>query len=128
MSICDNCIHNTVCGLEGCHEEAIKFCSDMISKDTYKVEGEPQKQEGRGMRDIIIKIPDTAYEGILNADKAGGNWGEALLGILCNAITHGTPLPKKGHRRLKDVDALIDTLGCSDSDVYVKTCLEKLRQ
>ena len=55
------------------------------------------------MREIIIKIPDTAYEGILNADKAGENWGEDLLGILCNSIVHGTILPK-GHGCLIDAD------------------------
>lgn len=70
MSICDNCIHDAVCGLEDCHEEAMTFCSDMISKDKYKPKGEPQKQEGRGMREIIIKIPDTAYEGMCYAGTA----------------------------------------------------------
>lgn len=33
MSICDNCIHDDVCGLEDNHEEAITFCADMIPKD-----------------------------------------------------------------------------------------------
>lgn len=33
MSICDNCIHDKVCGLEDNHEEAITFCADMIPKD-----------------------------------------------------------------------------------------------
>lgn len=55
---------------------------------------------------IVIKIKDTAYEGILNANKAGGYWGNDLLGILCNAVSNGTPLPK-GHGRLKDVDHYI---------------------
>lgn len=43
MSICDNCIHNAVCGLEDCHEEAMTFCSDMVSKDKYKPKGGPQE-------------------------------------------------------------------------------------
>ena len=54
---------------------------------------------------IMIEIKDTAYEGILNADKASGNWGKDLLGILCSAIAHGTTLPK-GHGRLIDADKL----------------------
>lgn len=38
MSICDRCIHNEVCGLEGNHEEAIAFCSEIIdSNDILKI-------------------------------------------------------------------------------------------
>lgn len=72
------------------------------------------------MREIIVKIPDTAYEGILNADKVNGNWGKDLLGILCNAIANGTPLPK-GHGRLIYADdiALIDERFYIPSDYYV---------
>lgn len=32
MSICDRCIHDEVCGLEGNHEEAIAFCSEIMPK------------------------------------------------------------------------------------------------
>lgn len=35
MSMCDNCIHDEVCGLEDNHEEAITFCGDMIPKDIF---------------------------------------------------------------------------------------------
>ena len=41
---------------------------------------------------LIIDIPDTAYEGIMNADKASGNWNDNLLGILCKGVANGTPL------------------------------------
>lgn len=51
--------------------------------------------------ELAIKIPDTTYEGILNADKAGGSWGNDLLGVLCAGIANGTPL-SKGHGRLID--------------------------
>lgn len=54
---------------------------------------------------LIIEIPETAYEGILNANKARGNWGNDLLGVLCNGVVAGTPLPK-GHGRLGDLDAI----------------------
>ena len=33
MSMCDNCIHDDVCGLEDNHEEAITFCANVIQKD-----------------------------------------------------------------------------------------------
>jgi hypothetical protein len=33
--MCDNCIHDEVCGLEDNHEEAITFCADMIPKDIF---------------------------------------------------------------------------------------------
>ena len=32
MSICDNCIHDEVCGIECNHEEAMTFCANMIPK------------------------------------------------------------------------------------------------
>ena len=46
MSICDNCIHDEVCGLEDNHEEAITFCGDMIPKDIFnKIRAEIDRQE-----------------------------------------------------------------------------------
>jgi hypothetical protein len=47
-----------------------------------------------------------------------------LFGRIRKAIFHSTPLPK-GHGRLIDADALIDTLGCSDRDEYTKACIEE---
>ena len=47
MSICDNCIHDDVCGLEDNHEEGIVSCADMIPKnvlDKIKAEIEEQKE------------------------------------------------------------------------------------
>ena len=55
--------------------------------------------------ELVIKIPDTAYQGILNANNAGGNWNDDLLGVLCRGVANGTPLPK-GRGRLGDLDAL----------------------
>jgi hypothetical protein len=40
------------------------------------------------------------------------------------AIRNGTPLPK-GHGRLIDADALIDSLGASDGDIYCKAVIEE---
>lgn len=31
MTICDNCIHDNVCGLEGHLDEAMTFCADRVS-------------------------------------------------------------------------------------------------
>ena len=30
MTICERCLHNRVCGAEGCYDEALKFCDDFI--------------------------------------------------------------------------------------------------
>lgn len=54
---------------------------------------------------IVIEIPDTAYEGIMNAHKASGNWDDSLIGVLCKGVANGTPLPK-GHGRLIDAEEL----------------------
>ena len=36
-TICDNCIHDSVCCLEGHLEPALKFCGDKISTNTLKM-------------------------------------------------------------------------------------------
>lgn len=55
---------------------------------------------------IVIKITDTLYEGILKVNnKTGGYWDKSFDGVLCRAISNGTPLPK-GHGRLIDADKL----------------------
>ena len=46
MSICDNCIHDYVCGLEDNHEEGIVSCADMIPKDVLdKIKAEIEEQK-----------------------------------------------------------------------------------
>lgn len=67
---------------------------------------------------IVINIPEDTYRYFHN----GGSIGTSLM--IENAIKNGTPLPK-GHGRLKDIDAIIDTLDSSDRDIYVKECLEE---
>lgn len=66
--------------------------------------------------ELVIKIPEEEYQGVVNADKGRGQWGNDLLGILCAGISDGTPLPK-GHGRLIDADALINTF---HDDVFIK--------
>lgn len=62
--------------------------------------------------EIVIKIPDKDYSVILTK-----------IMLAC----HGCKIIElpKGHGRLIDADALIDTLGCSDKDIYVKACIEE---
>jgi len=76
MSICDNCIHNAVCGLEDCHEEAIKFCSDMVSKYKYKPKGEPQRQEGgrmiKKLGELTINKSSDYYDDVAKALEEAG--------------------------------------------------------
>jgi hypothetical protein len=69
--------------------------------------------------ELLIKIPEDEY----NIAKYG-QYGNINVDIVRKAIANGTPLPK-GHGRLIDADALIDTLGCSDEDIYVKACIEE---
>lgn len=58
---------------------------------------------------IVVNIPDTAYEGIINASKIGGDWGNDLLSVLCKGVTYGTPIPK-GCGRLIDADHALDVM------------------
>lgn len=67
---------------------------------------------------IVIDIPEELYKANHRGLEAEELWNLRI------AIKNGTPLPK-GHGRLKDVDAIIDTLGCEDRYIYVKACLEE---
>lgn len=67
--------------------------------------------------ELVIKIAEEAYQGIVNANKAHGQWGNDLLGILCAGIANGTQLPK-GHGRLIDGDNIKTAF---PSGEYVRT-------
>lgn len=67
--------------------------------------------------ELVIKIAEEAYQGIVNANKTHGQWGNDLLGILCAGIANGTPLPK-GHGRLIDGDTIKTAF---PSGEYVRT-------
>lgn len=41
-TICDNCVHDEVCGLEGHLEPALVFCRDKISTDTLSIFQHPR--------------------------------------------------------------------------------------
>jgi hypothetical protein len=69
---------------------------------------------------IVIEIDDNLYTRLF--DNGVDNYDDAE--DMAKAIGNGIPLPGR-HGRLIDVDALIDTLGCSDRDIYVKACIEE---
>lgn len=56
--------------------------------------------------ELVVKIPEEEYEMIVNSEDCG-------LHTLTRAVARGTILPK-GHGRLIDADALVDTLGASE--------------
>jgi hypothetical protein len=76
--------------------------------------------------ELVIKISEEECINIKNAINSliGNGVESSSMSKVCLAILDGTPLPK-GHGRLIDADALIDTLGCSDRDIYVKACIEE---
>lgn len=48
MSICDDCIHDDVCGLEDNHEEGIVSCADRIPKNVLdKIRSEIEQLTSR---------------------------------------------------------------------------------
>ena len=63
---------------------------------------------------IVIDIPDEKYERLVYQDIIS----------LRSYVENGIVLPK-GHGRLIDADALIDTLGCSDRDIYCRATIEE---
>lgn len=68
---------------------------------------------------IVISLPNSTFTDL----KKKKNRTEVDVAVL-----NGTPLPK-GHGRLIDADALIDTLGCSDRDIYMRRhVLKKMRK
>ena len=70
---------------------------------------------------IVIDINEHLYKTIKTLGLVVED-GDAVA--VSEAIKNSTPLPK-GHGRLIDADALIDTLGCSDRDIYVEACIEE---
>ena len=58
MAICDNCIHDEVCGLEGHLDEALTFCANKVA------DVQPVKRE-------LVKIVDSDFmtQGYLTIEK-----------------------------------------------------------
>jgi hypothetical protein len=65
--------------------------------------------------ELVIKIPEEMRERIKD--------GYVPLGI-SKYLKNGTPLPK-GHGRLIDADALIDSLDASDRDIYCEAVIKE---
>lgn len=70
--------------------------------------------------EIIINIEDYDREWITN----GYHIPDEINGKIAEAIIDGTPL-SENHGRLIDADALIDSLGISDRDIYCKAVIEE---
>lgn len=75
------------------------------------------------MIEIVIKIPEELYTEYVNVQLGRGN-GKDIVSKLLRAIKDGTPLPEH-HGRLIDADALINSLGASDRDIYCKAVIEE---
>ena len=71
---------------------------------------------------VVIDIPEEKYLDAKHLVEKGKEDNPVVI-----AIGNGTPLPK-GHGRLIDADAFLDTLSCGDryyvEDIYVKGCIE----
>ena len=48
MAICDNCIHDEVCGLEGHLDEALTFCANKVVDVQPVKRGRWEEREGYG--------------------------------------------------------------------------------
>ena len=70
---------------------------------------------------IVIDIPD---EDVPNKQEIMEIDLHFIDGEVCECTYPYIVLPK-GHGRLIDADALINTLGCSDRDIYVEACIEE---
>ena len=70
---------------------------------------------------LMIDIDDNLYSYISKEDAV---YFPDDGGKLFEAVKNGTELPK-GHGRLIDADALIDSLGISDRDIYFKAVIEE---
>ena len=62
---------------------------------------------------IVIELTDEQWKSVQDGTWCG-----------TKEIANGTPLPK-GHGRLIDADALIDSLDVSDRDIYCKAVIEE---
>lgn len=74
------------------------------------------------MVEMVIKIPKDT----LDVVNSFGLWRTQrfIQETVSRALAHGVVLPK-GHGRLIDADALIDSLSCSDRDIYCKAVIEE---
>ena len=69
---------------------------------------------------VIIELPDDEYESIIY----GGGIDDWQKQLVIEAIDNGMPLPK-GHGNLKDVDKIIEELGCEDEAIIFEEMLRE---
>ena len=69
---------------------------------------------------IVIDISEKIYNALTHIEFDAN----LVVDEMRKAIANGTPLPK-GHGRLIDADALVDSLDASDRDIYCKAVIEE---
>lgn len=69
---------------------------------------------------IIIELDEKTYNKLTHAEFDAN----LVVNKMREAIANGIPIPK-GHGRLIDADALVDSLDTSDRDIYCKDVIEE---
>ena len=81
---------------------------------------ERQNSKPRSKVQVVIEIDEELYQSL----RYQKQYNPRFLSGYEKTILEGTPLPKN-HGRLIDADALVDTLGASDRDIYCKAVIEE---
>jgi hypothetical protein len=75
--------------------------------------------------ELVIKLDKDIAQGIIDGENdEPRNIVRSFQATIADAIKNGTPLPK-GHGRLIDADALIDSLDASDRDIYCEAVIKE---
>ena len=94
MSLCDNCIHDYVCGLEDNHEDGLIFCADMIPKTSWIPVSERLPEENKT---VIASTKYGVYPEARYTKEYGWEWAyESGLDywVKFEDVTAWMPLPK----------------------------------
>lgn len=75
MAICENCIHDKVCGLEGHLDEALTFCADRIS-DVQLVKRGHWKKDTEGYN-VYIECSECGVS-LSMSDYIENEWKEIM--------------------------------------------------
>jgi hypothetical protein len=76
------------------------------------------------MMEIVIKIPEDVYTRLFDNGIQDNEIAVDDVCEMARALRLGKPLPKR-HGRLIDADALVNSLGASDRDIYCKAVIEE---
>lgn len=81
-----------------------------------------EANEGGNQMQVVINISKKKYNEI--KERHIITYGDSFVRDLIRRIKNGTPLPEH-HGRLIDADALINSLGASDRDIYCTAVIEE---